>query len=58
MVVLALTGWGGDKDRRKSEVAGFDGHLVKPVDQDALSKLMASMLLKPRPSSGGVEGRR
>jgi PAS domain S-box-containing protein len=30
--MIALTGWGQDEDRRKSADAGFDGHLVKPVD--------------------------
>jgi CheY-like chemotaxis protein/two-component sensor histidine kinase len=30
--MIALTGWGQEEDRRKSREAGFDGHLVKPVD--------------------------
>ena len=30
--MIALTGWGQEEDRRKSADAGFDGHLVKPVD--------------------------
>ena len=30
-LIVALTGWGQDTDRRKSHEAGFDGHLVKPV---------------------------
>lgn len=30
--MIALTGWGQEDDRRKSREAGFDGHLVKPVD--------------------------
>jgi len=30
--MIALTGWGQEEDRRKSTEAGFDGHLVKPVD--------------------------
>ena len=42
MVIVALTGWGEDEDRRMSTQAGFDGHLVKPVDHDALNALMAS----------------
>lgn len=37
ILILALTGWGQQEDRRKSAEAGFDGHLVKPVD---LSQLM------------------
>jgi CheY-like chemotaxis protein len=31
MVIIAVTGWGHDDDRQKSKAAGFDGHLVKPV---------------------------
>ncbi|MGQ0764727.1 MAG: ATP-binding protein [Gemmatimonadota bacterium] len=36
MTIVALTGWGQDGDRRNSREAGFDGHLVKPVDHDSL----------------------
>jgi PAS domain S-box-containing protein len=41
MVVVALTGWGQDEDRRKSREAGFDCHMVKPVDYDDLMKVLA-----------------
>ena len=34
--MIALTGWGQEEDRRKSTEAGFDGHLVKPVDMAAV----------------------
>jgi CheY-like chemotaxis protein len=40
IVVIALTGWGQEDDRRKSEEAGFNGHLVKPVDYDKLLSLL------------------
>jgi len=40
--LIALTGWGQDEDRHKSSAAGFDAHLVKPVDFDALQRLLAS----------------
>jgi PAS domain S-box-containing protein len=43
IVVIALTGWGQEDDRRKSEEAGFNGHLVKPVDYDKLLELLASL---------------
>jgi PAS domain S-box-containing protein len=42
IVMIALTGWGQEDDRRKSEEAGFNGHLVKPVDYDMLLELLAS----------------
>jgi len=43
VVVIALTGWGQEEDRRKSQEAGFDGHLVKPVDYDELLELLSSL---------------
>ena len=43
IVIIALTGWGQEDDRRKSEEAGFNGHLVKPVDYDELLELLSSL---------------
>jgi CheY-like chemotaxis protein len=40
-VIVALTGWGQDEDRRRSKEAGFDHHLVKPVEIGDLQKLLA-----------------
>ncbi|MEA2563422.1 MAG: hypothetical protein QOH06_4926 [Acidobacteriota bacterium] len=42
VVIIALTGWGQDEDRRKSSEAGFNEHLVKPLDPAVLMKLLAS----------------
>jgi PAS domain S-box-containing protein len=42
MIVVALTGWGQEEDRAKSKEAGFDHHLVKPVQIRELTKLMES----------------
>ncbi|MGE5526559.1 MAG: PAS domain S-box protein [Rhodospirillaceae bacterium] len=42
-IIIAVTGWGQDEDRRKSSEAGFDGHLVKPVSQDALLRMLATV---------------
>jgi signal transduction histidine kinase/ActR/RegA family two-component response regulator len=39
--LVALTGWGQEQDHSRSEEAGFDAHLVKPVDFAALTKLLA-----------------
>jgi PAS domain S-box-containing protein len=44
MVLVALTGWGSDADRRKSEQAGFDFHLTKPVTVDAINSLFPNMV--------------
>ena len=46
MVLIALTGWGQDQDRQKSTAAGFDSHLVKPVDINALMELLSALLAK------------
>ncbi len=46
IVVIALTGWGQEDDRRKSDEAGFNGHLVKPVNYDKLLELLGSPSLK------------
>ena len=42
-VLVALTGWGQDADREKSKHAGFDAHMVKPVNYQALLKLLADL---------------
>ena len=47
MVLVALTGWGQEEDRQKSKEAGFNGHMVKPVDLGALMKLLAGLLPVP-----------
>jgi len=41
--LIALTGWGQDSDKKGTEAAGFDHHLIKPVDFDALQTLLASI---------------
>jgi CheY-like chemotaxis protein len=38
--IVALTGWGRDRDLIRTKKAGFDAHLVKPVDATALVKLL------------------
>ena len=43
VVLVALTGWGQEDDRHRSTAAGFDTHLVKPVDHDALAGVLASL---------------
>jgi len=45
VTLVALTGWGQQADRRRSEDAGFDFHLVKPVDMAALTKLLAESVM-------------
>jgi len=42
IALIALTGWGQDSDRRRALEAGFDHHLIKPVDPDQLAGLIAN----------------
>jgi PAS domain S-box-containing protein len=41
--IVALTGWGQEADKRRSQEAGADDHLVKPVDAEALEKVLATV---------------
>jgi PAS domain S-box-containing protein len=41
-LLIALTGYGQEEDRRRSTEAGFDAHLVKPVDLNTLSALLSA----------------
>lgn len=41
MILVALTGWGQEEDKQRTKEAGFDHHLVKPVDPAILRKLLA-----------------
>jgi CheY-like chemotaxis protein len=40
--IIALTGWGQESDRRRTQEAGFDNHLVKPVDPAVLLQQLAA----------------
>ena len=52
MILLALTGWGHEEDRARTRDAGFDGHLVKPVDYtDLLAQLGAMSARRPAASA-------
>ncbi len=48
MFLIALTGWGQEEDRRRTQEAGFDQHMVKPVGPATLIQLLAEM----RPARG------
>jgi CheY-like chemotaxis protein len=43
VVLVAVTGWGQEEDKRRAGEAGFDHHLTKPVDPAGLEKLLASL---------------
>ena len=50
MLLIAITGWGQDVDRQKSSEAGFDHHLVKPID----SRTLAALVNDVSPAGTGV----
>jgi CheY-like chemotaxis protein len=52
VVMVALTGWGQQEDRERSRAAGFDTHIVKPVDLDGLVALLDG--LSTRTGEGGA----
>jgi PAS domain S-box-containing protein len=41
LVMIAQTGWGQDQDRQRTREAGFDHHMVKPLDPQALQQLLS-----------------
>jgi PAS domain S-box-containing protein len=43
VVLVALTGYGSDEDRRQTQEAGFNHHMVKPVNFDALQELLSAL---------------
>jgi PAS domain S-box-containing protein len=45
-MLVAITGWGQDEDRRRAREAGFDHHLVKPIDFAALARIMDAYAAK------------
>jgi len=47
VTIIALTGWGQEEDRRRSQKAGFDYHLIKPADFSALETLLISLKSRP-----------
>jgi signal transduction histidine kinase/ActR/RegA family two-component response regulator len=43
MILIALTGWGQQQDRRRTQEAGFDAHLTKPVNYEAIVTLLTNL---------------
>jgi len=52
-LIVALSGYGHDEHRRQSMYAGFDCHVVKPIDPTALTELLASRCSARGVASGG-----
>jgi CheY-like chemotaxis protein len=54
MILVALTGWGQEEDKRRAEESGFDTHLVKPVDPPKLIQVVAALLKERNQSHAPV----
>jgi CheY-like chemotaxis protein len=52
--LVALTGWGQDEDRRRAREAGFEHHLVKPAEIDALRGLLHGLARGREPAAGAA----
>jgi two-component system CheB/CheR fusion protein len=53
ITLIALTGWGQDKDKRRAHAAGFDHHVTKPIDPERLSDLLATAAHLGGPNGAG-----
>ncbi len=52
MCLIAVTGWAQEEDRLRASAAGFDRHMVKPVDADALESLLTTLAAAANRGSG------
>jgi CheY-like chemotaxis protein len=48
--LIAVTGWGQERDRQRTEAAGFIAHLTKPVNTDQLEALLNQLLREHKPA--------
>jgi CheY-like chemotaxis protein len=48
VILVALTGWGRDEDRRRTTEAGFDYHMTKPLEFDDFQNVLAAAPRNPR----------
>ncbi|HTA19080.1 MAG TPA: response regulator, partial [Polyangia bacterium] len=55
--LVALTGYGQPEDRTRAAVAGFDAHLTKPMDLDALERMLATLAPDAVGAAAGVSRR-
>jgi CheY-like chemotaxis protein len=49
--MVAVTGWGEPEDKERASAAGFDHHLIKPIDVDELEKLLADFATRRKPGA-------
>jgi CheY-like chemotaxis protein len=51
VVLIALSGWGQQRDRHRTKEAGFDAHLTKPVKYETILELLGNLPNRQRPGS-------
>ena len=56
VVIIAQTGWGQEGDRQRTSDAGFDHHMVKPLDTAALVKLLTEIKSRPMATHSKILG--
>jgi CheY-like chemotaxis protein len=52
IVLIAVTGWGQEEDKRNTQAAGFDHHLTKPADPAQIESILESMAARTLSASG------
>lgn len=52
-VLVAVTGWGQQEDRRRSAAAGFDYHLIKPLAAEVLQEMLSALTTGKKPPTRG-----
>jgi signal transduction histidine kinase len=57
LVIVAVTGWGQPEERRRTHDAGFDHHLVKPVELDVVARICAGLQVSAGPAEPQPTGR-
>jgi signal transduction histidine kinase len=55
MLLVALTGWGQEENRQRSATAGFDEHLVKPIELETIDRVCHRVLAKKRVESDSTK---
>jgi PAS domain S-box-containing protein len=56
MLLVAMTGWGQQRDKQQAEEAGFDTHLTKPVDLEILERVLAARPTEAPAPAGAADG--
>jgi CheY-like chemotaxis protein len=56
LLLIAMTGWGQERDKARAMEAGFDAHLTKPIDFQVLDRLLAAPAKSVAPAQSASAG--